>query len=56
MTERDDRDELDEAEPPRRVVVPTGRDLYGHPVDFIECDADATGHWDETRWSAHPPL
>ena len=32
-------EQLDEPEPPRRVQVPTSRDLYGRPVDFIECDA-----------------
>jgi hypothetical protein len=67
MTERDDQvrqnvapdrnlsPEADEAEP-RRVRVPTSRDLYGRPVDFIDADPDAVGHWDDSRWSAHPPV
>ena len=48
-------DELDEAEPPRRVRVPTGRDLFGRPAGFIEADVDAVGQWDASRWSAQLP-
>jgi hypothetical protein len=49
-------DELDEPEPPRRVRVPTGRDLFGRPTDFVECDDPAAvGHWDASRWSAESP-
>ena len=50
-----DLEDLDEAAP-RRVRVPTSRDLYGNPLGFIECEEAAVGHWDDSRWSAHPPV
>jgi hypothetical protein len=40
---------------PRRVQVPTDRDLFGRPIDFVECDVEAAGQWDESRWLPHPP-
>jgi hypothetical protein len=48
MTEPDDAE-------PRRVQVPIGRDLFGRPTGYIECDLEAVGQYDESRWSARPP-
>ena len=42
-------------ESPRRVRVPTRCDVFGRPTGFIDADAGAAGHWDETCWSDRPP-
>lgn len=41
---------------PRRVRVPTDHDAFGRPINFVEADVDAAGAWDDSRWSAHPPV
>ena len=41
---------------PPRVWVPTGRDAFGQPCDFIEVDAEAAGGWDASVWGDRPPI
>ena len=44
-----------EPDAPATVWVPTGIDLFGNPIGYIECDHRAVGHWDDARWSDSPP-